>query len=111
MIEKEIIKELTKQLKEEVMAEIRAEMAKSKQINILDREDMMKIFNCGKTKMNEIMNSKDKPPVVYIGGEYYSTERQMKAYFNSKTGYKKQSLDMTSKKSFTMNYIFFIKKI
>lgn len=39
--------------------------------------------------MNEIIYSKDKPLVVYIGGEYYSTERQMKAYFNSKTGYKR----------------------
>lgn len=34
--------------------------------------------------MNRIMHSKDKPPVVYIGGEYYSAERQMKEYFNSK---------------------------
>lgn len=64
-------------------------MAKSKQIKRLDREDMMKIFNCGRTKMNEIMHSEEKPPVVYISGEYYSTEKQMKAYFNSKTGYKK----------------------
>ena len=66
MIEKEIIEELKKQLKEEVMAEIKAERAKNKQIKILDREEMMKIFNCGRTKMNEIMHSKDKPPVVYI---------------------------------------------
>lgn len=71
------------------MAEIKAEIALNKQIKILDREDMMKIFNCGRTKMNAIMHSENKPPVVYIGGEYYSTERQMKAYFNSKTGYKK----------------------
>lgn len=89
MIENEILENLKKQLKEEVMVEIMTEMAKSKQIKILDREDMMKIFNCGRTKMNAIMHSEEKPPVVYIGGEYYSTERQMKAYFNSKTGYKK----------------------
>lgn len=89
MIERDIIKELKEQLKEEVIAEIKAESAKNKQIKILDREEMMSIFNCGRTKMNEIMHSKDKPPVVHIGGEYYSTEKQMKAYFDSKTGYKK----------------------
>lgn len=111
MMEKEIIEELKKQLKEEVMAEIRAEMQKSKQIKILDREDMMSIFNCGRTKMSEIMHSKDKPPVVHIGGEYYSTEKQMKAYFDSKTGYKKQLLDITSKRSQMVNFIFYIKKI
>lgn len=89
MIEKEIIEELKKQLKEEVMAEIRAEMQKNKQIKILDREDLMKKLKCGRTKMNETMHSKDKPPVVYIGGEYYSTEKQMEEYFNSKTRNKK----------------------
>lgn len=89
MIEKEIIEKLKKQLKEEVMEEIRAEILENKRVKILDREAIIREFNCGRTKMNEIMHSKDKPPVVYIGGEYYSTEKQMKAYFDSKTGYKK----------------------
>ena len=84
MIERDIIEEIKKQLKEEMMAEIKAEIQKSKQIKVLNREDLMEKFNCNRTKMNQIMHSKDKPPVVYIGGEYYSTERQMKEYFNSK---------------------------
>lgn len=91
MIEKEVIEELKKQLKEERVAEI----AQNRQIKILDREDMMKIFNCGRTKMNAIMHSEEKPPVVYIGGEYYSTEKQMKLYFDSKMGYKKISKPVT----------------
>lgn len=41
------------------------------------------------------MHSKDKPPLVYIGGEYYSTEKQMKDYFNSKTEYKKNEKSVT----------------
>jgi len=70
-------------------------MAKNKQIKILDREDMMKMFNCGRTKINQIMHSKGKPPVVNLGGEYYSTEEQMKAYLDSKMGYKKYRKPIT----------------
>lgn len=89
MIEKETIEELKKQLKEELIPEIKAEIQKSKLIKVLNRDDLMEMFNCNRTKMNQIMHSKDKPPVVYIGGEYYSTERQMKEYFNSKMRDKK----------------------
>lgn len=86
---KKQLEELKKQLKEEMMPEIKAEFQKSKQIKVLNRDDLMEMFNCNRTKMNQIMHSKDKPPVVYIGGEYYSTERQMKEYFNSKMRDKK----------------------
>lgn len=95
MIEKEIIEALMKKLKEEIMVEIKSEIAENKKVKILDREAIMKKFNCGRTKMNEIMHSKDKPPVVYIGGEYYSTEKQMKLYFDSKMGYKKYQKPIT----------------
>ena len=95
MIEREIIEELKKQLKEDVKAELINEMKRTKYIKVLCRDDMQKLFNCGKTKMNEIMHSKYKPPVVYIGGEYYSTEKQMKDYFNSKTEYKKNEKSVT----------------
>lgn len=95
MIEREIIEELKKQLKEDVKAELISEMKRTKYIKVLCRDDIQKLFNCGKTKMNEIMHSNDKLPVVYIGGEYYSTEKQMKDYFNSKTQYKKNEKSVT----------------
>ncbi|MDU1602883.1 MAG: hypothetical protein E6845_07945 [Clostridium sp.] len=95
MIEREIIEELKKQLKEEVKAELISEMKRTKYIKVLCRDDIQKLFNCGKTRMNQIMHSNDKPPVVYIGGEYYSTEKQMKEYFNSKDKYKKNKKSVT----------------
>lgn len=95
MIEREIIEELKKQLKEDVKAELISEIKRTKYIKVLCRDDIQKLFNCGKTKMNEIMHSNDKPPVVYIGGEYYSTEKQMQDYFNSKTKYKKTEKSAT----------------
>lgn len=54
MIEREIIEELKKQLKEDVKAELISEIKKTKYIKVLCRDDMQKLFNCGKTKMNEI---------------------------------------------------------
>gem|GEM_PF-1876995 len=95
MIEREIIEALKKQLKEDVKAELISEMKRTKYIKVLCRDDIQKLFNCGKTRMNEIMKSNHKPPVVYIGGEYYSTEKQMKDYFNSKTEYKKNEKPVT----------------
>lgn len=67
---------------------------------------MMSIFNCGRTKMSEIMHSKDKPPVVHIGGEYYSTEKQMKAL-----GYKKTITRYNKQEESDGELYFYIKKI
>lgn len=91
MMEREIIEELKKQFK----AELISEMKKTKFVKVLCRDDIQKLFNCGKTKINEIMKSKNKLRVVYIGREYYSTEKQMKEYFDSKKEYKKNQKSVT----------------
>lgn len=38
------------------MTEIKAEMAKSKQIKILDKEDLMNMFKMGRTKFKKFIN-------------------------------------------------------
>lgn len=79
MLDKVQLKNLKKELKEE----IKKELEEDKVFKILGREELQKIFNCNKTKMNEIMHSVNKPPVVYIGRDYYITEKQMQEYFKS----------------------------
>jgi hypothetical protein len=89
MMEKEIIEELKKQLKEEVKAELLAGLKNSKCIKVLDRDELQKLFNCDRFKMNQIMSSDNRPPVVYIGRDYYTTEQQMIEYFELEENKKK----------------------
>ena len=81
MIEREMLEELKEQWKEEVKAELLNEIEQSKHIKVLGREELQKLFNCDKFKMNKIMSGDNKPPVVYIGRDYYTTEQQMIEYF------------------------------
>lgn len=74
-----------KELKEELKREIKKELEEENRFRILGREELQELFNCNKTKMNEIMNSIHRPPVVYIGRDYYITERQIQDYFNQNT--------------------------
>ena len=83
MIEREMLEELKEQLKEEVKAELLNEIEQSKHIKVLGREELQELFNCDRFKMNKIMSGKNKPPVVYIGRDYYTTEQQMIEYFES----------------------------
>ena len=71
-------------------------------IELLNREDLMDIFNCGKTKMNEIMHSNQAPLVFYIGRDYYITREQLTEYFNnndtnSQKGKKNKKIDKNKK--------------
>ena len=84
MIEREMLEELKEQWKEEVKEELLNEIEQSKHIKVLGREELQKLFNCDKFKMNQLMNSENKPPVVYIGRDYYTTEQQMIEYFEKK---------------------------
>ena len=84
MIEREMLEELKEQWKEEVKAELLNEIEQSKHIKVLGREELQKLFNCDKFKMNKIMSGDNKPPVVYIGRDYYTTEQQMIEYFEKK---------------------------
>lgn len=81
MIEREMLEELKEQWKEEVKAELLNEIKQSKHIKILSREELQKLFNCDRFKLNKIMSGDNKPPVVYIGRDYYTTEQQMIEYF------------------------------
>lgn len=91
-LREEIKEELRDELKQELKEELRKEvLAKDteRNIKILGREELQKIFGCGKTKMNEIMHSVDAPPVVYIGRNYYTTEKQLNEYFEDRRNVKK----------------------
>ncbi|AQR89471.1 helix-turn-helix domain protein [Clostridium saccharobutylicum] len=90
MTEKEIIEELKEQWKEEVKLELLAGLKNLKSIKVLGRAELMKLFNCDRFKMNEIMSSEDKPPVVYIGRDYYITEQQMIEYFEGEENKKRR---------------------
>ena len=89
MIEKEIIEELKPQWKEEVKAELCAEIKSLKCIKILGRAELQKLFKCDRFKMNQIMSSDNRPPVVYIGRDYFTTEQQMIEYFELEENKKK----------------------
>lgn len=102
-LREELIKEIKQELKEELKKELRQELKKElkkellsqdikedtekenkRKIKVFGREELQKIFACNKTKMNQIMHKTDAPPVVYIGGSYYTTEKQLNEYFEGK---------------------------
>lgn len=91
-IKEELRDELKQELKEELRKELLVEDIKrntERNIQILGREELQEIFDCGKTKMNEIMHSVDAPPVVYIGRNYYTTAKQLNEYFEDRQNVKK----------------------
>lgn len=95
-LREELKEELRQELKEELKKELLSqdikqdtEKEKKRNIKVLGREELQKIFGCGKTKMNEIMHSVDAPPVVYIGRNYYTTEKQLNEYFEDRRNVKK----------------------
>jgi len=105
MMEKEIIEELKQQWKEEVKAELIGEIFKFKYIKILGRDELQKLFKCDRFKMNEIMNSDNRPPVVYIGRDYYTTEQQMIEYFEEENNKKKRKNKVSNNQ--VMGYEFY----
>lgn len=58
------------------------ESKEQRRIKVLVKEDLQKLFNCDRSKMNEIMHSKKRPPVIKIGREFYTTQKQIEQYFN-----------------------------
>ncbi len=105
MIEKEMIEELKEQWREEVKAELYVELKSLKYIKVLGRQELMKLFNCDRFKMNEIMNSDNRPPVVYIGRDYYTTEQQMIEYFEREDNNKRRKNKVSNNQ--VMGYEFY----
>lgn len=105
MIEKEVIEELIKQCKEELKLELLTDLKTLKSIKVLGRSELSELFNCDRFKMNEIMSSVNRPPVVYIGRDYYTTEQQMIEYFELEE-IKKKSKNKAYKTQF-MGYNFY----
>ena len=56
-----------------------------KELKILNSKDLQVMFGFGKTKMNQILQS-GLLPVVKIGGEYRTTEEQIKEWFKKNAG-------------------------
>lgn len=85
--EKEVMEQIEKMTKriedmKKELVQLREENV-TQHIKVLTREDIKELFNCERSKMYEIMHSKNRPPVVFIGRDYYSTEKQMKEYFDN----------------------------
>lgn len=55
-------------------------MVNEKGLKVLKTKDLQELFGFGKTKMNQVLQS-GILPVVKIGGEYLTTEDQIKEWF------------------------------
>lgn len=104
MIEREMLEELKEKLKEEVKAELLNEIEQSKHIKVLGREELQELFNCDRFKMNKIMSGDNKPPVVYIGRDYYTTEQQMIEYFEAEDSKAKNKKKLSKTEAMGYNY-------
>lgn len=60
---------------------------KIEDLKVLKSNDLMKMFGFGKTKMNQVLQS-GVLPVTKLGGEYITTEDQIREWFKRNQGKK-----------------------
>lgn len=62
-------------------------VSQQEELKILNTKDLQELFGFGKAKMNQILQM-GILPVVKIGGEYRTTEAQIKDWFKKNEGKK-----------------------
>lgn len=60
-------------------------MNENKELKVLNSKDLQELFGFGKTKMNQVLQS-GVLPVIKIGGEYRTTEEQIRDWFKKNAG-------------------------
>ncbi|MDF2588331.1 MAG: hypothetical protein K0S41_2172 [Anaerocolumna sp.] len=55
------------------------------ELKVLNSKDLQELFGFGKTKMNQVLQS-GILPVIKIGGEYRTTEEQIREWFKRNVG-------------------------